>query len=153
MHLPFDHEDQRAAVTELSVGTVPADEVREAGNRGAEIGACIVAVANVVQRVRADAANFPPTCEIEFVAARADAGFTNGRSSPDREEPIYAPGSRRWRDPRSDLLAGAAWSNAKTTITTALGLPADDPSHWLHEHAWVLTTRTAPSPTASVTKQ
>ena len=38
---------------------------------------------------------------------------------------IYTETSTRWRDPRAQLLDGAAWSAAKDTVLTALGLPED----------------------------
>src|SRR5699024_12576879 len=37
---------------------------------------------------------------------------------------IFAPASSRWADPRSKLLSGAAWEQAKPRALAALGLPA-----------------------------
>lgn len=47
---------------------------------------------------------------------------------------IYAEASGRWRDPRSLLLAGRAWANAKDTVLTSLSLP-EDPGELLARHA------------------
>ena len=45
--------------------------------------------------------------------------------------------STRWRDPRAQLLDGEAWSAAKDTVLTALGLP-EDPDAMLAAHARLL---------------
>ncbi len=50
---------------------------------------------------------------------------------------IYAETSTRWRDPRAQLLDGEAWSAAKDTVLTALGLP-EDPDELLAAHARLL---------------
>jgi hypothetical protein len=50
---------------------------------------------------------------------------------------IYANASSRWRDPRAQLLAGDAWTNAKEAVLTALSLPAS-PDDLLAEHARTL---------------
>jgi hypothetical protein len=50
---------------------------------------------------------------------------------------IYAETSTRWRDPRAQLLDGEAWSVAKGTVLTALGLP-EDPDALLAAHARLL---------------
>ncbi|NNM97469.1 MAG: Tn3 family transposase, partial [Candidatus Dormibacteraeota bacterium] len=50
---------------------------------------------------------------------------------------IYAEASGRWRDPRARLLDGQAWTNAKTTVLTALSLP-EDPGDLLDRHAGTL---------------
>ena len=50
---------------------------------------------------------------------------------------IYAESSTRWRDPRAQLLDGAAWNAAKDTVLTALGLP-EDPGELLAAHARLL---------------
>jgi hypothetical protein len=50
---------------------------------------------------------------------------------------IYANASTRWRDPRAQLLAGEAWTNAKDAVLTALSLPAV-PDQLLAQHARTL---------------
>jgi len=50
---------------------------------------------------------------------------------------IYAEASTRWRDPRAQLLDGAAWQAAKETALVALDLP-EDPDALLAEHAALL---------------
>jgi TnpA family transposase len=50
---------------------------------------------------------------------------------------IYAETSTRWRDPRAQLLDGEAWTAAKGTVLTALGLP-EDPDALLTAHARLL---------------
>ena len=50
---------------------------------------------------------------------------------------IYAGTSTRWRDPRAQLLDGEAWSAAKDTVLTALGLP-ENPDVLLAAHARLL---------------
>jgi hypothetical protein len=50
---------------------------------------------------------------------------------------IYAETSTRWRDPRAQLLDGEAWTAAKDTVLTALGLP-EDPDALLAAHARLL---------------
>ncbi|GAA3760789.1 Tn3 family transposase [Salinactinospora qingdaonensis] len=50
---------------------------------------------------------------------------------------IYAPASSRWNDPRSKLLAGSAWEQAKPAALAALGLP-EDPDAFLAAHAELL---------------
>ena len=50
---------------------------------------------------------------------------------------IYAETSTRWRDPRAQLLDGEAWTAAKGTVLTALGLP-EDPDALLAAHARLL---------------
>lgn len=50
---------------------------------------------------------------------------------------IYAETSTRWRDPRAQLLDGAAWAAAKDTVLTALELP-EDPDELLAGHAALL---------------
>jgi TnpA family transposase len=50
---------------------------------------------------------------------------------------IYAETSTRWRDPRAQLLDGAAWAAAKDTVLTALELP-EDPDALLAGHASLL---------------
>jgi TnpA family transposase len=50
---------------------------------------------------------------------------------------IYAESATRWRDPRAQLLDGAAWNAAKDTVLTALGLP-EDPDAMLAAHARLL---------------
>ena len=57
VHLTLDHEDQRATVTELGVGSVQTEEVREARHCGAEIRPGIIALPNLVQRPPANAAD------------------------------------------------------------------------------------------------
>ncbi|MGH7920892.1 MAG: Tn3 family transposase, partial [Candidatus Dormibacteraceae bacterium] len=51
-----------------------------------------------------------------------------------RRRDIYATASTRWRDPRAQLLAGAAWENARGPTLTALQLP-ERPDELLAEHA------------------
>jgi TnpA family transposase len=50
---------------------------------------------------------------------------------------IFAPASARWADPRSKLLSGAAWEQAKPQALAALGLP-ESPEELLAEHARLL---------------
>ena len=50
-----------------------------------------------------------------------------------RRRDIYAEGSGRWRDPRGQLLDGAAWAAAKEAALTSLGLP-EDPDALLAAH-------------------
>jgi len=50
---------------------------------------------------------------------------------------IFAPASSRWADPRSKLLSGAAWEQAKPRALAALGLP-ECPDELLAEHARLL---------------
>ncbi|HUL45469.1 MAG TPA: DUF4158 domain-containing protein [Steroidobacteraceae bacterium] len=50
---------------------------------------------------------------------------------------IFAPRSSRWRDPRTPLLSGDAWENAKRPVLQALGLP-EDPTELLASHARAL---------------
>jgi hypothetical protein len=50
---------------------------------------------------------------------------------------IYANRSSRWRDPRAQLLAGEAWTNAKDSVLKALSLPAT-PDDLLAQHARTL---------------
>ena len=50
---------------------------------------------------------------------------------------IYAETSTRWRDPRAQLLDGEAWTAARDTVLTALGLP-EDPDAMLAAHARLL---------------
>jgi TnpA family transposase len=54
-----------------------------------------------------------------------------------RRRDIYADASGRWRDPRGQLLDGAAWAAAKEPMLTALGLP-EDPDALLNGHAALL---------------
>lgn len=50
---------------------------------------------------------------------------------------IFAPASARWADPRSKLLSGTAWEQAKPQALAALGLP-ERPEELLAEHARLL---------------
>ena len=50
---------------------------------------------------------------------------------------IHANRSSRWRDPRAQLLAGEAWTNAKDSVLTALSLP-ETPDGLLAEHTRTL---------------
>jgi TnpA family transposase len=50
---------------------------------------------------------------------------------------VYAPRSSRWRDPRTQLLSGEAWENAKEPVLRALGLP-EDPTQLIDSHARTL---------------
>ncbi|MGH9224309.1 MAG: Tn3 family transposase [Acidimicrobiales bacterium] len=54
-----------------------------------------------------------------------------------RRRDVYAERSTRWRDPRAQLLSGDAWSSAKPSVLTALGLP-EGPDALLADHARVL---------------
>ncbi|HET6343603.1 MAG TPA: Tn3 family transposase, partial [Myxococcota bacterium] len=42
-----------------------------------------------------------------------------------RRHDIYVPGSRRWADPRAQLLRGAAWESARSHASRALNLSED----------------------------
>lgn len=42
-----------------------------------------------------------------------------------RRHDIYVPGSRRWADPRAQLLSGAAWDSARSHASRALNLSED----------------------------
>jgi hypothetical protein len=47
---------------------------------------------------------------------------------------IFAPHSSRWRDPRAQLLSGAAWERTREAGMNALNLPPD-PATLLSDHA------------------
>lgn len=56
-----------------------------------------------------------------------------------RHREVYACGSRRWGDPRAQLLGGQAWRDIRPQVITGLKLSADAHEH-LHEHATSLDT-------------
>ncbi len=42
-----------------------------------------------------------------------------------RRREVYAPGGRRWSDPRARLLSGDTWESQRTSVCRGLGLTAD----------------------------
>ena len=60
MHLALDDGDEGPAVPELCVGPVQAEEVRDIGNDGSQVGPCVVAIPFIMDLVPAPTAPPPP---------------------------------------------------------------------------------------------
>ena len=49
-----------------------------------------------------------------------------------RRRDVFAPGSERWSDPRRQLLEGAAWLRARSSVRQSLKLPSDAAQQLAH---------------------